>query len=43
MEIEKGPVELFPTEPTDEDRHIEETLNKEQLPEKLIKRRFPEH
>ena len=27
MEIEKGPVDLFPTEPTDEDRQVEETLN----------------
>ena len=27
VEIEKGPVDLFPTEPTDEDRQVEETLN----------------
>ncbi len=27
MEIEKGPVDLFPTEPTNEDRQVEETLN----------------
>ena len=27
MEIEKGPVDLFSTEPTDEDRQVEETLN----------------
>jgi hypothetical protein len=27
VEIEKGPVDLFSTEPTDEDRQVEETLN----------------
>jgi len=27
VEKEKGPVDLFPTEPTDEDRQVEETLN----------------
>ena len=27
MEKEKGPVDLFPTEPTDEARQGEETLN----------------
>ena len=27
METEKGPVDFFPTEPTDEDRQVEETLN----------------
>ncbi|WP_155951081.1 hypothetical protein [Pseudobutyrivibrio sp. MD2005] len=27
MEIEKGPVDLFPTEPTDEALQGEETLN----------------
>ena len=27
VETEKGPVDLFPTEPTDEDRQVEETLN----------------
>ena len=27
MEIEKGPVNLFPVEPTDEDLYVEETLN----------------
>ena len=26
VEIEKGPVDLFPTEPTDEDRQVEEIL-----------------